>query len=133
MILNRKVTKLIFIALFTYVNVPFYFVGITSLHKAAYYALALIPIFLAVYRGGNNCKNLSTYSKLFLLYVISIFLVMIITGALSFDYLSYFVRLLMGCFASISIFCILYSASKNILAVKKCQTNISIFDLINCL
>ena len=106
MILNRKVTKLIFIALFTYVNVPFYFVGITSLHKAAYYALALIPIFLAVYRGGNNCKNLSTYSKLFLLYVISIFLVMIITGALSFDYLSYFVRLLVGCFASISIFCI---------------------------
>ena len=91
MILNRKVTKLIFIALFTYVNVPFYFVGITSLHKVAYYALALLPIFLAVYRGGNNCKNLSTDSKLFLLYVISIFLVMIITGALSFDYLSYFV------------------------------------------
>lgn len=106
MILNRKLSALLLICLYTYVNNPFYFAVITPLHKAFYYAIAVVPFFYAIYKGFHCEKNISTFSRFFLFYFISIFLVMIFSFSLDFQYLSYFLRLMIGLCATISVFCI---------------------------
>lgn len=73
MILNRKFSALLLICLYTYVNNPFYFAVITPIHKAFYYAVSLIPFFYAIYKGFHREKNISTFSRFFLFYFISIF------------------------------------------------------------
>ncbi len=106
MILNRKFSAFLLMLLFTYVNNPFYFVVITSIHKVFYYGIALLPIFLALQKGFFYGKNFASYAKLFFLYFISIFLVMIVSCSLDFQYLNYFLRLFVGLCASLSVFCI---------------------------
>lgn len=112
MILNRKFSAFLLMILFTYVNNPFYFAVITPIHKGFYYGIALLPIFLALQKGFFMKKNFSSYAKLFFLYFISIFLVIIVSCSLDFQYLNYFVRLFVGLCASLSIFCIWNYESK---------------------
>lgn len=71
-----------------------------------YYAIAVFPLFIALYKGFVYERNISSYTKMFLLYFASIFLVMLITFSLDFQYLSYFVRLLISICASLSVFSI---------------------------
>ena len=106
MILNRKFSALLLICLYTYVNNPFYFAVITPIHKAFYYAVSLIPFFYAIYKGFHREKNISTFSRFFLFYFISIFLVMIFSFSLDFQYFKYFLRLVIGICATLSVFCI---------------------------
>lgn len=106
MILNRKFSAFLLMILFTYVNNPFYFAVITPIHKAFYYGIALLPIFFALQKGFRYGRNFGSYAKLFLLYFISIFLVMLFSYSLDFQYLNYFVRLFVGLCASLSVFCI---------------------------
>lgn len=106
MVFNRKFSTFLLICLYTYVNNPFYFAVITPVHKAFYYAVSIVPFLYAVYKGFYHEKNLSAFSKFFLLYFISIFLVMIFSFSLDFQYLVYFLRLVIGICASLSVFCI---------------------------
>ena len=104
--MTRKLTNILLVILYTYINVPFYFVGITALHKIAYYGVATIPALIALYNGVVIRTNLSSFFRLFFFYFVTIFFVMIITGSLDFQYLIYFIRLLVGIFSTISMFCI---------------------------
>lgn len=106
MILNRKCASALLVLLYTYINNPFYFAAITPLHKAFYYAAALVPVAFCICRGFKYEQNFGSFSRLFLLYFISIFSAMIASAALDFQYLFYFLRLLIGMFASVSVFCI---------------------------
>ena len=106
MILSRKFSTLLLICLLTYVNNPFYFAVITPVHKAFYYAVSVIPFFYTIYKGFYVEKNISIFSRHFLFYFTSIFLVMIFSFSLDFQYFTYFMRLLVGIFATISVFCI---------------------------
>lgn len=113
MILNRKFSVLLLIILFTYVDNPFYFAVITPIHKAFYYGIALLPIFFALQKGVHFGKNFGSYVKIFFLYFISIFLVMLVSYSLDFQYLNYFIRLFVGLCASLSVFCI-WNFEKNL-------------------
>lgn len=111
MILNRKISQsqisaFFLMVLFTYVNNPFYFALITPIHKAFYYGIALLPILISLKKGFFYARNFSSYAKLFFIYFISIFLVMIVSCSLDFQYLNYFTRLFIGICASLSVFCI---------------------------
>jgi hypothetical protein len=92
------------VILLTYVNNPFYFVGVTSLHKLAYYALALIPVILSLIKGIITSKNINYFFRYFIFYFFYVFFVSLITFSFDFKYIIYFGRLLIGIFGVISIY-----------------------------
>lgn len=104
MIKKSSLYTFLLVILLTYVNQPFYFAGITALHKLAYYGLSLLPFALAVCHGLKKDNNTSFFTFYFFFYFIVAFLITLITLSFDFQYIIYLVRLLVGISATLSVY-----------------------------
>lgn len=102
--MRRKIATISLIILLSYINGPFFFVGITVIHRLFYYGISIIPLTLAIYLGIKNNSNLKFILMLFLIYIISIILVMLITMSLDFIFFVSFIRSLLYIFSTLSVF-----------------------------
>lgn len=102
--MKKKFVSLVLLIFLTYVNMPFYFVGITAIHKLAYYMFALLPFFVALYRGVKKDFNCVAFVMHFYFYFICAFCVLLITASFDIQYMIYFIRIIVGIFAGLSIF-----------------------------
>lgn len=104
--MNKKTWSFLLILLLTYINGPFFFIVITPLHRAFYYAISVLPVFFAIYKGFKRELTLTHFCLIFFFYIISIFLVQLITSAYDFQFLIAFIRSLLNIVGTLSIFII---------------------------
>lgn len=102
--MKRSFASFMLLILLTYVNMPFYFVGITAVHKLFYYILALIPLFSVFYKGVKKDFNCIVFAMHFYFYFICSFCVLLVTATFDFQYMIYFIRIAVGISAGLSIF-----------------------------
>lgn len=102
--MNKKVHTTLLIVLLTYINGPFFFIVITPLHRCFYYAISVLPFFIAVYKGVKKNINVKHFSLITLIYVLSIFLVQLVTNAFDFQFLIAFTRSVLNILGTLSIF-----------------------------
>ena len=104
--MSKKAWASLLIVLLTYINGPFFFIVITPLHRAFYYAVSVFPLFYAVYIGFRCDINIRNFSLLSLFFFCTIIFVQMVTGAYDFQYLIAFIRSLLNILGTISVFAI---------------------------
>lgn len=116
--MSKKVWASLLIVLLTYINGPFFFIVITPLHRAFYYAVSVFPLFYAVYRGFRCDINIRNFSLFSLFFFCTIIFVQMVTGAYDFQYLIAFIRSLLNILGTISVFAIYqYLKARNKIAI----------------
>ena len=116
--MSKKAWASLLIVLLTYINGPFFFIVITPLHRAFYYAVSVFPLFYAVYRGFRCDINIRNFSLLSLFFFCTIIFVQMVTGAYDFQYLIAFIRSLLNILGTISVFAIYqYLKARNKIAI----------------
>lgn len=104
--MNKKVRTAVLVVLLTYINGPFFFIGITPLHRVFYYAISVLPFFFAAYKGFKLDLNIRHFILISLFYVLSIILVQLITKAYDFQFFIAFIRSVLNIIGTLSIFSI---------------------------
>lgn len=94
------------VVLLTYINGPFFFVGITPLHRLFYYGMSVLPMLLAVRFGFKADSDTRAFLLHFLFLLCCILLVPLVTFAFDFAYLFAFARSLLNIFGTLSVFAI---------------------------
>lgn len=102
--MNKRMTISFLIILLSYINGPFFFVGITAIHRLFYYAISVLPMFLALYRGIKKNELTSNFYYLLFFYTICVILVSLITFSLDLQYFIAYVRMLLNIFGTVSVF-----------------------------
>ena len=68
--MNKKVRTAVLVVLLTYINGPFFFIGITPLHRVFYYAISVLPFFFAAYKGFKLDLNIKHFILISFFYVL---------------------------------------------------------------
>ena len=104
--MKAKWYTMLLVMLLTYINGPFFFVGITPLFRVFYYGISILPLFLAMYIGFSADLETRFFLWQFLFLFCCILLVQLVTFAFDFAYFGAFTGSLMGIFGALSVFAI---------------------------
>lgn len=102
--MKKKFISVLLLILMTYVNMPFYFAGITSLHKLSYYVLSVLPFCVALYFGIRMNMNIRLFFIFFLFYFVTVILAVLCSGDFDIQYMIYFLCRFFGICAGLSVF-----------------------------
>lgn len=111
--MNRKTWASLLVVLLTYINGPFFFILITPLHRAFFYAISILPFFIVAYKGLKCDLNIKHFGLMTMFYVLSIILVQLVTMAFDFQFFIAFMRSMLNIVGTVSIFSIYQYLKKN--------------------
>lgn len=106
--MNKKTWTVLLIILLSYINGPFFFIVITPLHRAFYYAVSNVPLLYAIYRGFKCSSTIKNFCFIALFYVVSIILVPLVTKAYDFQFIIAFIRSVLNIIGTVSSFVIYF-------------------------
>jgi hypothetical protein len=92
------------VLLLTYINGPFFFVGISTLHRLFYYVISVLPFLWAIYKGVRCNFQIKLFFIDFLFYLVCSLLVVLVTKSFDIQFLIALIRAILGITGTISVF-----------------------------